>query len=356
VSGAPAGAAVGAAAAQRDTIQANLLELDASFGKRLLAGAHLEGETRQRWEAASATLTRLWETFSAYSAVVDQATELLRGRKPGADLAALLNGASVPVPATSALASRDLTRTGTAAVTLAAAVGEMRRGFAEVAELVTTVERVWNELAGPVQDLADRLAAARQQAWGIADAGLDQAAEPAEASLAELRGDADTRIAAAGAAVAAARGAWQDAMAARARAEAKIVAELPPLPAPRLADQVTALDGLRAAGRWTRLATELDAVDQQAAGLIAQYQAAERDALGLLDRRDELRGLLDAYRARAARLGAVEDSELEARYARAQELLWTAPCDLAVSAEAVTGYQRAVLALGGAGGDDERAG
>jgi hypothetical protein len=404
VSGAQqAEAAVGAAAAQRDTIQANLLELDASFGKRLLAGAHLDGETRQRWDAASATLTRLWETFNAYSAVVDQAAELLHGRKPGAalaDLSALLYGASVPVPATSALASRDLTRTGTAAVTLAAAVGEMRRGFAGVAELVTTVERVWNELAGPVQDLADQLTAARQQARGIADAGLDEAAAPAEASLAELRGllnsnplaliarggpvdtarlgrlrqqvsavtaragelaklrsDADTRIAAAGAAVAAARAAWQDAMAARARAEAKIVADLPPLPAAGgLADQVAALDGLRAAGRWTRLASELDAVDQQAAGLIEQCQAAERDALGLLDRRDELRGLLDAYRARAARLGAVEDSELEARYARAQELLWTAPCDLAVSADAVTGYQQAVLALGGAGGDDERAG
>lgn len=397
--------AVAAAAAQRDTIQANLLELDASFGKRLLAGAHLDGETRQRWDAAAATLTRLWETFSAYSAVVDQAAELLRGRKPGAaltDLAALLTGASVPVPTTSALASRDLTRTGTAAVTLATAVGEMRRGFAGVAELVTTVERVWNELAGPVQDLADQLAAARQQTRGIADAGLDEAAAPAGASLAELRGllnsnplalvgrpgdgpvdtarlgrlrqqvsavtaragelarlraDADTRIAAAGAAVAAARAAWQDAMAARARAEAKIAAELPPLPAAGgLADQVAALDGLRAAARWTRLATELDAVDQQAAGLIAQCQAAERDALSLLDRRDELRGLLDAYRARAARLGAVEDSELEARYARAQELLWTAPCDLGVSADAVTGYQQAVLALGGAGGDDERAG
>ncbi len=36
-----AGPAVTAAAAQRDTIQANLLDLDASFGKRLLAGASL---------------------------------------------------------------------------------------------------------------------------------------------------------------------------------------------------------------------------------------------------------------------------------------------------------------------------
>ena len=108
------------ACAERDRIRANLLELDASFGKRLLAGAHLDGETRQRWDAASATLTRLWETFSAYSAVVDQAAELLpRARKSAAalaDLSVLLTGASVQLPtATSALASRDLTRTGTVA-------------------------------------------------------------------------------------------------------------------------------------------------------------------------------------------------------------------------------------------------
>lgn len=401
--------AVDAAAAQRDTIQANLLDLDASFGKRLLAGASLAGQTQRRWAAASAGLTRLWETYTAYSAAVDQAAELLpRARKSAAvlaDLAALLTGASVPLPmASSALASRDLTRTGTATVTLAAAVGEMRRAYASVAELITSVERVWNELAGPVQDLADQLAAARQQAGDIADPALDQAAGTAEGSLAELRGllnadplallaapggaggpvdtarlgrlrqqvsaattraaelgrlrtGAGTRIAAAGAAVAAARAAWQDAMAARAEAEVKIVAELPPLPpVGGLADQVAALDRLRAAGRWARLATELDALDKQTADLIARCQAAERDALALLDRRDELRGLLDAYRARAARLGAAEDSDLEARHSRAQELLWTAPCDLPSATAAVTGYQQAVRALGGPGGDDERAG
>jgi hypothetical protein len=401
--------ATAAAAAQRDTIQANLLDLDASFGKRLLAGASLAGETRRRWATASAALTRLWETFTAYSAVVEQAVELLpRARKSAAalaDIAALLTGASVQLPtATSALASRDLTRTGTAAVTLATAVGEMRRTFAGVAELVTSVERVWNELAGPVQDLADQLAAARQQARGIADVALDEAAGTAEAGLGELRGllnadplalvaapggsggavdtarlgrlrqqvsaaaaraaelgrlraDADTRVAAAGAAVAAARDAWQDAMAARAKAEVKIVAELPPLPVVAgLAEQAAALGELRAAGRWTRLATELDDLDSRTAEVIAQCQAAERAALALLDRRDELRGLLDAYRARAARLGAVEDSELEARYTRAQELLWTAPCDLPSATAAVTGYQQAVLALSGLGGDDERTG
>ena len=68
--------------AERDTIQANLLDLDNSFGKRLLAGATLTGESRQRWDTAAAALTTLWETFTAYSAVIDKAAELLAA--PGA--------------------------------------------------------------------------------------------------------------------------------------------------------------------------------------------------------------------------------------------------------------------------------
>ena len=40
-------AVVQAAAAERDAIQANLLELDGSFGKRLLEGAALTGQTKR---------------------------------------------------------------------------------------------------------------------------------------------------------------------------------------------------------------------------------------------------------------------------------------------------------------------
>ncbi|MGH3410157.1 MAG: hypothetical protein ACRDRJ_47825, partial [Streptosporangiaceae bacterium] len=72
-----AAAGVEAAARERDTIQANLLDLDSSFGRRLLGGATLTGESRQRWDTAAAALAALWETFSAYSAVVDKAAEMV---------------------------------------------------------------------------------------------------------------------------------------------------------------------------------------------------------------------------------------------------------------------------------------
>src|SRR6516162_2922689 len=112
-----AAALVKAAAAERDTIQQNLLELDGSFGKRLLAGATLTGQTKKRWDTAAADLATLWEAFTAYSAVVDRAAEIMAGlrRSPGPQLAqvsALLYGSSVQLNrASSALSRGDLTST-----------------------------------------------------------------------------------------------------------------------------------------------------------------------------------------------------------------------------------------------------
>ena len=62
-------------------------------------------------------------------------------------------------------------------------------------------------------------------------------------------------------------------------------------------------------------------------------------------KRDELRGLLGAYKAKAARLGGAEDSGLAQQYDRARDLLWTAPCDLAAAEAAVAAYQQAVLGV-----------
>jgi hypothetical protein len=124
---------------------------------------------------------------------------------------------------------------------------------------------------------------------------------------------------------------------------------MPPPPQPpadmsaRLAELRTLLDG----GRWTRLAAELDQVGKELAVATATARDAERTVTALLNRRAELRGLLDAYKAKSARLGAAEDQALAQRYDHARDLLWTAPCDLAAAADAVTGYQQAVLALGG---------
>ena len=391
-----AAAAVAEATAERDSIQANLLDLDGSFGKRMLAGATLTGESKLRWDAAAADLATLWEIFNAYAAVVDQAAELMAGaRRPSdrelAQLTAWLTGASVELNRQQPLGRRGLTETGKSDLTLAAAVQEMKRAFASVADVVAAAESVWNETAEGLGEIGTQLAAAKEQLGDHGDDEVTGALAAAEAELGQLRGllnsdplalwhgggvdttrlerlrkqaaavaaraadiarlraDAQQRIAVAAAAVAAVRAAREDAASARERAEAKIAAAglPPPADAAGLEARLAALDKLRAAGRWARLSAELDTIEAEAAAATQRCREAQRAAEALLGRRDELRGLLGAYQAKAARLGAAENTELSTLYLRAQDLLWTAPCDLDASAAAVTRYQRAIGALGG---------
>ena len=390
-------AAVAEATAERDSIQTNLLDLDGSFGKRMLAGAILAGESKLRWDAAADDLAALWEIFNAYAVVVDKAAELIAGagRLSDRELALVttwLTGASVELTRPKPLGRRGLTETGRSDLTLAAAVQEMKRAFASVADVVAAAESVWNKTADGLNEIGVQLAAAKEQLGDLEDDETTGALAAAEGelgelrdrlnsdplalwqggrvdttrlewlraqaaaatvragSLARLRADARQRISAAQAAVATVTAAREGADAARSAAAAKIAQNYlpPPLPAaPDLDVRLATLGKLEAAGRWARLAAELDTIESEAAAATERYRDAERAAATLLDKRAELRGLLDAYQAKAARLGAAEDTELAMRYQQAHDLLWTAPCDLAVAAAAVTHYQQAILTLSG---------
>src|SRR5215471_18234572 len=355
-----AAAAVAEATAERDSIQANLLDLDGSFGKRMLAGATLTGESKLRWNAAADGLATLWEIFNAYAAVVDEAAELMDGAGRLSDreltqVTTWLTGASVELTRQKPLGRRGLTETGRSDLTLAAAVQEMKRAFASVAEVVAAAESVWNETADGLGEISAQLAAAKQQLGDLSDDEVTGALAAAEeelgqlrdvlnsdplalwqgsrvdttrlerlraqaaaatvraASLARLRADARQRISAAQAAVAAATTAREGADAARSVVAAKIAqGNLPPPPpeAPDLDVRLATLGKLEAAGRWARLAAELDTIESEAAAATERYRDAERAAATLFDKRAELRGLLDAYQAKAVRLGAAEDTEL----------------------------------------------
>jgi len=392
-----AAAAVAEATAERESIQNNLLDLDGSFGKRMLAGATLTGESELRWEAAAADLAALWEIFNAYAAVVDEAAELMAGagRLSDRELAQVttwLTGASVELTRQKPLGRRGLTETGRSDLTLAAAVQEMKRAFASAANVVAAAESVWNETADRLGEIGTQLAAAEEQLGDLSDDAVTGALAAAEdelgqlrdvlnsdplalwqggrvdttrlerlraqaaaatvraADLTRLRADARQRISAAQAAVVAVTAARERADAARSVAAAKIAHNSLPPPPPEAVDldvRLTTLGKLEAAGRWARLAAELDTIETEAAAATERYRDAGRAAAALLDRRAELRGLLDAYQAKAARLGAAEDTELGKLYAQAHDLLWTAPCDLATAAAAVTSYQEAILALTG---------
>ncbi len=389
-----AAAAVTAAVAERDAIQANLLELDSSFGKQLLAGAELTGETRRRWDATAATLGTLWQVYEAYSAVVDQAAEAAArhlGPRELAALSALLTGRSVRLAAGPApLAGRDLADSGREDLTLATAVARMRGAFSAVTEVVAAAEHVWTDvagrldaagaelarvtplaatlgdeaLAGNLSSAQDKLARMRDtlnsdplalwQGGTVDTSGADRLAERVTAAVARadelirLRDEARQRVDEARVAATAARAARDDAVAAWQRAAEKIAAAaLPPPPAEPadLSARLAGLGPLMDGGRWPRLASELDLLDRELAAATASFREAERAAVSALARRDELRGLLGAYKAKAARLGAIEDTVLAERYDRARGLLWTAPCDLTAAEAAVAGYQQAVLGV-----------
>lgn len=376
--------AVAAARDEREIIRANLLDLDGSFGRRLLAGATLTGITRQRWESAAGALAALWDLYEAYSAVIDRAAETLArrsGQKGLAEITALLTGSSVEIDRGPApLARRNLVDTGREQMTLTAARARMSGAFAWVTGVVSAAEQAWNDMAGKLdsaaadlsgvevlgdQDLAFEMAEVQaeldrlrgllntdplggQANPAAADRLLDRAAAVAarSADLARTRDGARQRIAAVTAAADTVRAAHEDAAAACLRAAAKITA-VPPVPAdPDLSARIAALDTLLAAGRWTRLSSELDLIERELASATSNSRDTERTVAALLGRRDELRGLFDAYKAKAARLGATEDPSLAARYDQARELLWTAPCDLTAAADAVNRFQQAVLAVG----------
>jgi hypothetical protein len=342
----------------------------------------------------------LWQVYEAYSAVVDQAAEAVTrhlGPRELTALTALLTGRSVQLASGPApLAGRDLADSGREDLTLATAVARMRGAFAAVTEVAAAAEQVWTEVAGRLEGAGAELARAASLAATLGDealtgnlaavqdklarlrdtlnsdplalwlgrsgpggtavdtSGADRLQEEVAAAatrvdeLVRLRDDARQRIAGVTAAAAAARSAREDAVAAWQQAAVKIAAgALPPEPA-GLADlsaRLAGLDSLLAGSRWTRLASELDLLDRELTTATAAFNEAERAVVAAMAKRDELRGLLGAYKAKAARLGAVEDPGLAERYDQARDLLWTAPCDLAAAAAAVAGYQQAVLGV-----------
>lgn len=88
------------------------------------------------------------------------------------------------------------------------------------------------------------------------------------------------------------------------------------------------------------LARELTGVVRDIDTALESTRTAVDNAAGLLERRRELRGRLDAYRAKAKRMGRGEDPLLAECHRRAVDLLRARPCDLRAATKAVAHYQR----------------
>jgi hypothetical protein len=139
------------------------------------------------------------------------------------------------------------------------------------------------------------------------------------------------------------RTAEEEARRLRARVAAKIATPLPPkldAKADTLVDQLTMLDSPGV--QWVERTRRLQLLDQAVDEATDRARAAATALLGLLGRRDELIGRLDAYRAKAVRLGRAEDPPAARYYQRARDALRASPCELHEADAAVTAYRRAI--------------
>jgi len=386
--------------AEEDEISATLLELENHPGYRLLNGAALlDGLTLERWTKAKTVIGTLWEGLAAHKQTVQAAADLrARRQHPGmaelAELTRLLTGASVeltgpeiPLERRSLLEGSHMTEH----LTLAALVARMNSGFRSVTEVVASADDAWSQEASrlrgiesawhadaelvqtlglqpggdPAATEVDRIGtdltslratvnADPLSLWrdGTLDTGrFDRLQSAADAAHGVLERAAQVRtgfeqLAAQISALISSVAAAEDSLRAAAQQVREKIAGSTAAGAtdvaPALSGRLAALSALRGRARWPELAAQLDQLQRDAAAAAESTQAALATVMAPLAERKELRGLLDAYQAKARRAGLAEDLGLAEDYRRAKDLLWTAPCDLVQARAAVRAYQMSV--------------
>ncbi|MCX4667160.1 hypothetical protein OG453_10885 [Streptomyces sp. NBC_01381] len=135
-----------------------------------------------------------------------------------------------------------------------------------------------------------------------------------------------------------------EARSARGEVLAKIAAsEVPAVSGPPtvLQEQLAMASDYRRHAQWHRLSPLLESLEQKAEDELLRARESLTAVTQPLAVRAELRGRLDAYKAKVARLGHAEDPLLIERYDAARRMLWSAPCDLRVAEQAVLRFQQA---------------
>jgi hypothetical protein len=367
---------------------ANLLELDQSPSRALLAAARLEGLSAERWADAEEALAGLFQSYAALSAVIEAAVS---ARGTGAtvpaprraELEQLLLGPSVELPERAVpIGERDLL-SGSRTIrrcTPDQLLATMAQPFTVARTVIVTAGEAW-DVGGPVlQSLREQLAALAEcgELAIVEDdlAGAELRLERLEqtlvsdplsfdgASVDALRAEVDTMVAASGdarrirddfagemasarVALAALQRAADDDQQEYPEVRARVVGvpRPPAIAFATLGDQLDRIAALAATGAWASVQAELGdwrrrlAIDQQ------QVQEHRAELQDLLERRRRLRGRLDAYTAKAAAVGCVEDEHLERLRHDAETLLYAAPADLEQAEDGLRRYQQALDTL-----------
>ncbi|MEU3397551.1 hypothetical protein ACVW0K_002478 [Streptomyces filamentosus] len=389
--------------AEHKAVEDSLLALQDHAGRRLLEGAGLTGTTRERWATAERTITVLWTCFDAYTTALREAREVRSRRtwpKPEelAELTERLRGESVHVPGGSGERALLAER-----FTLDGLVRRMNELYAASLDVVVTADAVWSALPARIDLLAAELGRTRSLAHSVgvrpgehpagdelesitaeltelrervisdplafwrpaagssapgggrpdtarydrAALALEDVRREVEAVLA-VRQDSEERLLRLRDVLSRADRTLAEARVARGEVLAKIAAsEVPAVsgPSTALQERLQAAAEHRRHARWHRLSPLLDALEREAEEELLRARDSLTAVTAPLAVRAELRGRLDAYRAKAVRLGGADDPFLTERYDTARRMLWSAPCDLRAAEQAVLRYQRAVADL-----------
>lgn len=373
----------------RDAVRrvgANLIELEAAPARAMLDTVALDGATAVRWSDGRATLAQLFGWYASLMAVLDIAVAT-RGTRPSVPaskvttLTELLLGPSVALSDGSIpLAGRELLShsRAIARVTPDELLEHMADGYRNVRDVVVDVARAWDELllraemaraqASALAELiddADRTATSQLDGWMTE---LDElcgrlATDPlsVDAGSLERIEDEQSRVAHERAAVNELRRTWpQAAIAARSRLDrlealvdstavqhretARRVVGAVGVPVARDALSY-ALDRIEDAardGQWAVVSSELDRWSATVETTNREVRDGAAADLALLEDRRQLRGLLDAYIAKARALGRLEEAGVGHLLAAAQDELYQAPTDLDHATELLQQLQRAL--------------
>ncbi|BCM66983.1 hypothetical protein ACWDUC_38030 [Streptomyces tricolor] len=394
---------------EHEAIETSLLALQDHAGRRLLEGAELTGVTHERWQATEAQITQLWTYFDAYTAALRGAREIRARRRWSsredlAELTELLRGASVTVPGGG---TGRLSET----FSLSALVDRMNELYATSLDMIVAADAVWSALPARIDLLAAELQRTRSLAHSVGvrpgehpagddleritrtlaklreDVVRDPLAfwVPAEGSSAPgggrpdttvydrqaraledvrreidavltVRQDAEARLIRLRDVLSRADRTLAEARTARGEVLAKIAAtEVPVVSGPptALQEQLATAAEYRRQAQWHRLSPLLESLEEKAEDELLRARESLTAVTAPLAVRAELRGRLDAYKAKVARHGLAEDPLLVERYDAARRMLWSAPCDLRVAEQAVLRYQQAAAELLGGGGTAE---
>ncbi|WP_329120490.1 hypothetical protein [Streptomyces sp. NBC_01353] len=385
--------------AEHKAVEDSLLALQDHAGRRLLEGAELTGRTRDRWQSTERTITLLWTYFDAYTGALSEARELRARRRWSSredleELTERLRGESVVVAGGAqqqALLSERFTLEGL--------VRRMNELYASSLDMVVTADAVWSALPARIDLLAAELRRTRSLAHSVGvRPGEHPAGDELESITAELtalrtqvvtdplsfwrpaagssapgggrpdterydraaraledirreieavlavRQDSEERLLRLRDVLSRADRTLAEARAARGEVLAKIAAsEVPAVSGPPtvLQERLSTAAEYRRHAQWHRLSPLLESLEREAEDELLRARESLTAVTAPLAVRAELRGRLDAYKAKVARLGAAEDPLLIERYDAARRMLWSAPCDLRVAEQAVLRYQQA---------------